>query len=354
VRALILLAAVPSLFAQAAPAPVYTRESIRPGQGGDSKILAPGMVVEVYGQHLAPEPWCGASRTPPSPYPAELCGVRVLVGPSPAGLMYVGPAQINFTIPANAPAAGSAPIQVCVSGVCGAPVTMQFAARKAFLRPRGAAYVHMPVWIDVYQTTNEPVRYPCRITPWSFNGYRFEVRRNGQTVSPIPQAAAANSASPGGCWDGAVSGRLPLHLLYDMDQPGTYSVRFTATRREGPTLTVVSQSDWTDIGVAAPPASARDEWLQSMAEKAQSASPRDLITDVIPSLLAWPDDKALAILRPLAGRPAPKDASDQMGLAGQFARASLGAFDDATLRRVIPPDQLLNFCPPDGRCHRTN
>jgi hypothetical protein len=88
-----------------------------------------------------------------------------------------------------------------------------------------------------------------------------------------------------------------------------------------------------------------------MAEKVQAASPRDLIADVIPSLLAWPDDKALAILLPVATRP---DASDLMGLAGEFARAGLAAFDDATLRRVIPPDQLLDVCPPDGRCRGTH
>ena len=235
-RALILLVAVVSLGSQTAPTPVpvYTRESIRPSQGGDRKTLAPGMIVEIYGQHLAPEPWCGESRTPPDPYPAELCGVRVLVGSRTAGLMYAGPSQINIRIPADAPAEGSAPIQVCVRGVCGAPVTMPFAAHKAFLSLRGTAYVHMPVWIDIYQTTPEPVRYPCGPTPWSFDGYRLEVRRNGQTLPPIPQPAAASSGSAAGCRAAAVSWGLPLHLLYNLDQPGVYSVRFSSMRTEGP------------------------------------------------------------------------------------------------------------------------
>jgi hypothetical protein len=353
VRALSLLVAVPCLFAQTAPTPtpVFTRESIRPAHGGESKVLAPGMVVEIYGQRLAPEPWCGAPRTPPAPYPAEVCGVRVLVGAIPAPLMFVGPGQINIRIPEDAPAEGSAPIQVCVRGVCGAPVTMQFAAHKAFLRLRGTAYVHMPVWIDVEQTAREPVRYPCGRTPWSFEGYRLEARRNGQALPPIPRPAAARGTA-GGCGEAAVSAGLPLHLLYDFDQPGVYSVRFTSTAREGPGPdAILCQSDWTDIAVAAPGPATREEWLQSMAEKVQAASPRDLIADVIPSLLAWPDDKALAILLPVATRP---DASDLMGLAGEFARAGLAAFDDATLRRVIPPDQLLDVCPPDGRCRGTH
>jgi hypothetical protein len=103
----------------------------------------------------------------------------------------------------------------------------------------------------------------------------------------------------------------------------------------------------------------------------KSAPPQALIADVIPSLLAWPDDKALTVLLPLLALPGPKaqiangiydpttgapfpNGSDLMGYAGQFARASLAAFSDDLLRRIIPPDRLLSFCPPDGRCRAAN
>ncbi len=363
-RALILLAAVPSLFAQPAqtPAPVFTREGIVPLEGNRPKLLAPGAVVELYGRHLAPDPWCGENPTPPAPYPVEVCGVRVLVGTSPAGLMHVGSSQVNFKIPADAPAEGAVPIQVCVRGVCSAPMSVQFGTPKAFLRLRGSASVHMPVWVEIDAPAPDQVRYPCADWPWSFDGYQFEVRRNGQPLAPAPPPKRAGAAlssglepSKGGCGGFAAPSALPLHLLYDFDQPGVYSVRFTAMQLVGPSPGIAScQSDWTDITVDPYAGSKRDEWLQSMAQRLKSASPQVLIADVIPSLLAWPDDKALTVLLPLLALPGPRSGSDPIGYAGQFARASLAAFDDDVLRRIIPPDRLLSLCPPDGRCRATN
>ena len=336
VRIFVLFLAVPALFAQPSqtPAPVYARDSMVPVNGNRAKLLAPGMVLELYGQHLAPEPWCGQKAMPPAPYPTDICGVKVMAGAKPAGLMFVGPSQINFKIPADAPAEGPAPIQVCVRGACGAPVVMQFSTHKAFLRLHGAAAVHMPVWVDIEAPAPYEARYPCRNSPWSFGGFDlFEVRRDGKPVSPAPRAAPPNAGEVD-CQAGAQPSALPLHLLYHFDQPGVYSVRVS-----GPAF----QSDWTDITVAPETPAARDQWLQTMAEKAKSASPETLIMDVIPSLLAWPDEKALAALLPLLDRPAP---------VGPFARAALGAFPDDLLRRTISPDRLLDYCSPTGHCGR--
>ncbi len=54
--------------------------------------------------------------------------------------------------------------------------------------------------------------------------------------------------------------------------------------------------------------------------------------DIVPSLLAWPGDKARAGLLKLVDHP------DNM--VRQFTRNSLAAFDTDVLRRVIPPSQL--------------
>ena len=129
-RILILFVAACGLFAQQNPAvPEFTRESIRPADG-KSKLLAPGMVVELYGKDLAADPWCGQERMPKTPYPKEICGVRVLVGGAASELLYVGPIQINLRIPATAPKEGSAPFQVCVGKVCSATVEMKFGASR--------------------------------------------------------------------------------------------------------------------------------------------------------------------------------------------------------------------------------
>jgi uncharacterized protein (TIGR03437 family) len=130
VRILVLLLTAGGLFAQQeAAAPEFTRESIRPADG-KSKVLAPGMVVELYGKRLAPEPWCGQERMPKTPYPKEICGVRALVGGAASELLYVGPGQINLRIPSSAPKEGSAPFQVCVGNVCSANVEMKFGVTR--------------------------------------------------------------------------------------------------------------------------------------------------------------------------------------------------------------------------------
>jgi len=335
---LVLLPAAFALFAQPpqTPTPVYTREGVVPLQGNSAKLLAPGMVVELYGQHLAPEPWCGQPAMPPAPYPTDICGVRVMIGDAPAGLMFVGPGQINFKIPSGVPLEGSAPIRVCVRGACGAPVVMRFSAHKAYLRLRGTAAVHMPVWLEVEAPAPYEFKFPCHNSLWGFQGFQFEVRRNGQPLSHtrLPEA-------PGDCTAAAKPSPLPLHLLYHFDQPGVYSVRLS-----GPTVnSPVFQSDWTDITVAPEADAARDEWLQSMADKANSAPPDALIADIIPNLPAWPDEKALKVLLPLLDLP---------GQSGQLARSALAAFPDEMLRRLISPERLLDYCSPGGRCNAPN
>lgn len=128
VRILILFLTACGLFAQSqAAAPKFTREGIRPARG-NPKALAPSMVVELYGTGMAPDPWCGQERMPKTPYPREICGVRVLVGASPSELLYVSATQINLKIPTDAPVEGSAPFQVCIAKVCSDPVTMPFSA----------------------------------------------------------------------------------------------------------------------------------------------------------------------------------------------------------------------------------
>lgn len=344
-RAFILsLAACAAVAAQAPrPVPIFSSESIRV-VGRNSKLLAPGMVLELYGQHLSPEPWCGQERIPKAPLPLELCGVRVLINSTPAELMFVGPGQINFKIPAGVPAEGAAPFRVCVAETCSAPVSMRFAARTAVLTLERPASVRMPVWIDVDAPPPYAIAYLCDGWPWSFPGYEFEVRRNGKPLAPLPQPApppGRPTAPNGSCLSGSPRGRLPLHLLYRFDQPGAYSVRFTA--KKGADL--LYQSDWTDIEIEPFSEQKREAWLRSLEANVNQRN----AGDVVPSLLAWPDEKALAVLLKVI----PPDASacvnyDCERLA--LGRAALAGFDDTLLRGLVPSDRLLRLCPPSGNC----
>jgi hypothetical protein len=293
------------------------------------------MILQIYGEHFA---GCYVSIPQNGPYPTEACGVRVLVGDAPAGLLFVSEKQVNLKIPADAPDEGTAPIRICVAGVCSDPVTFRFSSHKAYIAVQGTAYVHMPIWIEVDQPMPYDIHYPYQTWPWDFGGYQLEVRRNGQ---PLPRVGPYVAA--GGVGIGIVGGtvapqdsprsRLPLHLVYRFDQPGTYSVKFTAWRPVPPNFRsqkIVCESDWTDIIVEPFSEAQRDRWLQAEAAKAKSATPGQLVGDVIPSLLALPDEKALVLLLPFLDHP--------NDLVRQFVRQSLSAFDPDLVHRFVRAD----------------
>ena len=76
---------------------------------------------------------------------------------------------------------------------------------------------------------------------------------------------------------------------------------------------------------------------------------REIVTNVIPSLLAWPDGKALSVLLNVV----PADTTQCVNYGCIRLAAGISAlawFDDALLRAQIPPDRLLQLCPPVGKC----
>jgi len=307
--------------------PRFSREGLPHREDGKPALLAPGMIIELYGENLGPDPWCDKQIPQNGPYPLEACGVRVLVDGRAAGLLFAGSKQINFKIPDNAPEDGEAPIQVCVHDTCSDRLTARFSLRKAFIHGQGHAYVHMPVWIEV----EEPsccggIHYPNSFFPFDFEGARFDVLHHGEPMKPLSKSVA----TLGGLgWRtmplDTPRSRLPLHLMYRFDEPGVYSVRFTARQDKD------CQSDWTDIVVEPYSDSQRTAWLVEEAVKARSASVAELVGDIIPSLLAWPDEAALSVLLTLVDHP---DNSVR-----QFARMSLDLFDEDVQRRLIPPSR---------------
>lgn len=303
--------------------PRFNRENLTQRPDGRPLLLAPGMIVTIYGEDLGPQLQCPEPIPSNGPYPLETCGVRVLVDGRPAGLLFSGSKQINFKIPEDAPEDGSAPIQVCVHDDCSDRVVARFSLRKAFVHLVGHAYLHMPVWIDVDQPATFGISYPYSMFPLDFGGNELEVLYKGEPFAPfrVPIGLGNSTVAP----RDSPRERLPLHLIYRFDEPGVYSVRYTARHDKG------IQSDWTDIVVEPYSDAQRAVWLASEAVTARSASPGELVGDIIPSLLAWPDDQTLSVLLTLM------DNSD--GLVRQFARMSLDLFDEAVQRRVIPANR---------------
>lgn len=324
----LLLVAV-TAFAQSG-VPKIAREGLTEWPDGRPKLVSPGMILTFYGENLGPEPTCFTPIPQNGPYPAEACGVRVLVDGHAAGLLYIGAKQTNFKIPDDAPADGSAPIQVCVHETCSDPVVFQFSARKAFLRLQGHAYVHMPVWIEVEQPWTD-VRYPYSIFPMNFGGAEFEVFFKGEPFAAFRTPMVTQGGSTAAPKD-SPQARLPLHLFYRFDEPGVYSVRFHGRAYRYPGATeITTESDWTEIVVEPYSDAQRLAWLQAEAAKARTATPGQLVGDIIPSLLTKPDDAALSVLLTLMDHPD--------GLVRQFARISLTLFDENVQKRVIPADR---------------
>jgi hypothetical protein len=323
------------------------------------RFLQPGAAIEIYGTNLGPSPGCGVQLPPVAPFPTEACGVTVTVGGIAVALRYVGPKQINVDLPKELPE-GPAPLQICVHNLCSQPVVKEFSAHTAFLSAAGPLYAGMPLWIEVGVPSPYIFAYPCRPDPWDFHGlrmdgttaddYRMEVRRNGVPLAeaPAPRIRPAGWEATMECMSGTniggSSARFPLHLAYRIDAGGTYSIRLTCIQDSK----VVIQSAWTDIEVQPFSQPEKEAWLARMEERIESAPPRELMDDIVPSLLASPDESALRILLPVY--------SDWLLRRGymngdifiaSYLRNSLAGFDPEMLRRILPAKIL---CPPDGTC----
>jgi len=83
--------------------------------------------------------------------------------------------------------------------------------------------------------------------------------------------------------------RLPLHLQYRFDKPGVYEVRYT--RRRGLPGTrdsqLIFQTAWTRIEI---------QPAQPPPPVVPTQDPAELLSDYLPSILAFPDDAHLALV----------------------------------------------------------
>jgi hypothetical protein len=248
-------------------------------------------------------------------YPAELCDVRVMIGDRSAGLLYVSSQLVNFKVPMDTPEESSVALRVVHNGVSSAPLTLSVALEEvphdgfetAKVELDQPAYVGMPVWLKVRRADGNPEGYPFVMGTGWYGCNSVEVRRDGKL---LPMITGSNRMANGGvgagnaCAGFAVIGntpvhsRLPLHLLYHFDQPGTYEVRYlqlTGPLGMGGQVQVRSRSPWTPINVLPAMPNGRTEWLNSLRRRAPS-DPMDLLTDALPSLLGFPDELSLDIL----------------------------------------------------------
>lgn len=255
-------------------APSVRPERVLPSNSARITPLAPGMLVSIYGEDLGPERGCqgqadphrlepGAGETLVSHliYPTELCGVQVLVGDKPAGLLYVQAAQINFKVPLDVPLPGTAALRVVFQNRSSARVLMSVAIEQPKISVAGVARVGAPIWVQVEMPYGwAEVVYPVSSAPADFGCNALEVRRrNGVLLLPrlVEHRVGAYIGPGNGCGNDLASGgvqmakqgRLPLHVQYRLEQPGQYEVRYKRQLTVFDASRVQLQSEWIAFDV---------------------------------------------------------------------------------------------------------
>src|ERR1035441_6216095 len=204
------------------------------------------------------------------------------------------------------------PFVVTGDGRASPAVGVRFAPYLAAVTLSGIAYVDMPVWIEIQlpDPLGHSLRYPVTIRPADFGGHQFEVRRHGVLLPPNSARHALPSLGGPGSYGtvgmGSLVGlphepknprRLPLHLLYRLDRPGAYEVRYVGYDFRYPMAKhVLARSPWIAIQVRPLPPAKRQSWLDTR-RSAQPADPVEWLSDYLPSLLAVPDAAVLPLLK---------------------------------------------------------
>jgi len=368
-RALLGLAVllVPSLCGQHQQKPSFDKYHVVPYGSRGPGTIAGGQYVSILGWHLTPDPWCNAPHQQDSRFPFEICGVRVLVGGRPAGLMYAGPMgnraldadQINFQVPSDVDAEGEVPVQVCVGTMCSDPLNVPFTKKDILLRLEQKAYVHMPLWLEFKIPLNPDFVYPVSPCPWDFGGFRIEVRKDGQVVpsSPMPMCPDVNPVRTLTARSLSRGARrsLPAHLFHIFHTPGLYELRMS-----GPLLTPdlgrvsrTGYSDWIPVNVESFSDAERQAWLEAVVALTRKGNNRRHHSELIISLMAQPDEKALNALLDLLSPPIRPDLPTGNRLwSGGFrmnwaqdclAPAALAAFPESLLKKHIAPERLAKL-----------
>ena len=166
------------------------------------------------------------------------------------------------------------------------------------------AIVGEPIWVK----DTRPTRYPYL----GGNCIRLELLYDGKSIAPrhlkpvLPGGIGTGSRSlvnelAAGCVRTALyypspGVRLPLHIWFDIEKPGRYTLRWTyvwSQMKDGKRETKQVSSEWTSFTVQALSPEDHERWLRRLLDH-PAANETDLETNDIPALVAAaPDERAL-------------------------------------------------------------
>ncbi len=185
----------------------------------------------------------------------------------------------------------------CIAGSVCLPGTA--AALHIEARVEQPAYAGMPVWLDV--VADEPcieAVYQGDLSGYASGG-QAQVTADGKPAQagfrPTSYIRSEIIFPPGTCpsvkrYLKGGTHRIPLHLIADLREPGTYAVRWIVPKTTQ--FGAVKPTEWLQFTVASADPVRRESWLTGLLRRTPK-DPETVRDDYVPSLLAaWPDPRA--------------------------------------------------------------
>ena len=203
-RSITLLVIPPAQHAMAVPQPVVN--AVTGGASYDTKAVAPGEIVAIWGTGLGPA--AGANLTLDSNGLVEtsLDATQVFVNGNPAPLIFAGAGQVNAVVPYEVASSSTANVVVVYQGNAAAPFPITIAATRPGIFTRSAGGTGQGAILNQDQSVNSALSPAARgswisiyatgegvTTPAGVDG-----RVSGYKGTPLPKTKASCSATIGG------------------------------------------------------------------------------------------------------------------------------------------------------------
>ena len=273
----------------------------------------------IYGKYLGPENSCVRNAGPFRPdgpnsaeelaevertLPLSLCSVQVLLDEEPVPLIYAHEKQINFVVPNSRNFGYQVMIRVTRGGLSSIPVALKFGPDRMLLYQDQPTFTGMPVWVRLYRLAESkiPVELGFGIPLFrSAECPHIEVQFNSK---PLTERTPRNTRRINGHFTGptcpappvpdrqSLAGRIPLHLRYGMDHPGTYFARYVPGSAFGRSSPNTAPTDWIPIELKAGTSEQRQQWLMDKMKSAPTDR-ESIMYDLLPSIFGYGDAAAL-------------------------------------------------------------